>query len=82
MIVLHFHITGDHTGKLYKEEFATDKELTEFLNSQGDSIEVFQIEMEKFFAKKENRSFLMSVLHARIVCSLLVYLFLKSKLYA
>lgn len=57
MIVLHFYITSDHTRKLYKEEFATSKELNEFLTRQGDSIEVFQIEMEKFYAVKENRPF-------------------------
>ena len=57
MIVLYFYITSDHTRKLYKEEFATVKELNEFLTSQGDSIEVFQIEMEKFYAAKENRPF-------------------------
>lgn len=57
MIVLHFYITGDHTRKLYEEEFATDKELNQFLTSHGDSIEVFQIEMEKFYAAMGNRSF-------------------------
>lgn len=33
MIIARYYIKGDQEGNLYREEFANDKDLHEFLNS-------------------------------------------------